>query len=74
MKRAEMILHHVREWPTIGRDLTDASTNGLAKAAKAGKRGWHEADALAWARANRRLEKAVAAPDWSLSKTHRAMG
>jgi hypothetical protein len=58
-KRAQMIRQHAHKWPTIARDLTDASTNGLAEAAKAGSRGWHEAAALAWARSNRRTGKAA---------------
>lgn len=45
-------------WPTIDSDLSDASTNGLSARAKAGERGWIEAEARAWAEENRRLLKA----------------
>ena len=53
-KRA-MVERHAVRWKTIETDMTDASTNGLADAAKAGSRGWLEAEALAWAEANGRL-------------------
>ncbi len=54
MTKAAMVEQHKHQWPTIERDMTDASKNRLASA-KAGKRGWNEADALAWARANNKL-------------------
>lgn len=54
MTKAAMLTHHKHEWPTLERDITDASTNGL-DAAKAGPRGWYETDAMAWARANNKL-------------------
>ena len=53
-KRA-MVKRHAARWTTIETDMTDASTNGLAVAAKAGSRGWFEVEALAWAEANGRL-------------------
>jgi hypothetical protein len=34
LKRDTLISTHVHEWPTIERDLKDANTNGLGKAAK----------------------------------------
>lgn len=52
-KRA-MIENYKKEWPTIERDIKDASTNGL-DAAKASKRGWVEEQALLWARANNKF-------------------
>ncbi|WP_138515379.1 hypothetical protein [Rhodoferax bucti] len=54
MTKASMLEQHKHQWRTIERDMTDASTNGL-DAAKAGKRGWDENAALAWARANNKL-------------------
>jgi len=54
-KKAALIAAHIHEWPTIKRDIQDAPTNGLATAAKAGERGWREADALTWAKANGKL-------------------
>ena len=57
MTKAAMLTNHKHERPTLERDITDASTNGLA-AAKAGPRGWYETDAMAWARANNKLVNA----------------
>lgn len=54
-KKAALIAAHIHEWPTITRDIADATANGLATAAKAGARGWWEADALNWARAKGKL-------------------
>jgi hypothetical protein len=58
MKRAALIAAYIRVWPTIERDISDAKKNGLAIAAKAGERGWVEADALNWARAKGKLKNA----------------
>ncbi|BDT68533.1 hypothetical protein os1_27160 [Comamonadaceae bacterium OS-1] len=58
MNRAALIAAHEHEWPTIGRDIADASTNGL-DAAKAGARGWWEAQAMEWARAKGKVESAA---------------
>jgi hypothetical protein len=54
MPRAALIAAHEHHWPTIRRDLQDASANGL-KAAKAGAREWYEQVALEWARAKGKL-------------------
>jgi hypothetical protein len=54
VKKAAMIRLHIANWPDIKTDMKGASTNGLS-AAKAGERGWHEANALDWARAKGRL-------------------
>lgn len=54
MTKAAMIAQHKRKWPTIERDMSDAKRNGL-HIAKAGSRGWWEAKALDWARANNKL-------------------
>ena len=53
--RAALIAQHKHEWPTIERDIQDAAGNGLAKAAKAGNRDWHESEALEWARSKNKL-------------------
>jgi len=52
--KKEMIARHHRDWPTIARDIKDASTNGLATA-KPSARKWDEELALGWARANNKL-------------------
>lgn len=52
--RRVLIQRHSHHWPTIDRDIKDASTNGLHKA-KAGKREWYENIALDWAAANGKL-------------------
>jgi hypothetical protein len=58
MKRAALVKKHVDRWPTIGRDLQDASENGLSKAAKAlGHGEWYESAALDWARQRGKLEE-----------------
>jgi len=55
MSRAGLVKAHQDQWPTIERDLKGASTNGLAKAAKAGARDWHEKESLDWARQHGKL-------------------
>lgn len=60
MTKAAMLNQHRHEWPTIERDMADASKNGLS-AAKAGARDWNEATALEWARANNKLKNAQVA-------------
>jgi hypothetical protein len=51
MKRSALIKKHICRWPTIERDLRDASENGLSKAAKAPGHGeWFETLALNWAK------------------------
>lgn len=71
-KKAALIAAHVHEWPTIARDIADAQANGLA-AAKAGERGWVEAAAMDWARANGKLIAAVKTAD-SLAQAMHNMG
>lgn len=58
IQRRVLVERHHNRWPTIESDLSDASTNGLAGAAKAGSRGWLEAEALEWANLNGRLTQA----------------
>lgn len=55
MSRTGLIAAHKHHWTNIDADLKGASTNGLAIAAKAGKRNWFENAALAWARSKGRL-------------------
>jgi hypothetical protein len=62
-KKSALVAAHVHEWPTIERDISDATANGLATAAKAGTRGWREADALTWARAKGKLISAAKPAD-----------
>ncbi len=57
MTKAAMIEQHKHEWPTIERDISDAKRNKLSAAAKEGARGWREADAMEWARNNRKLPR-----------------
>lgn len=54
VQKRVMVKFHVACWPTIETDMKDAATNGLA-AARAGARGWREAEALAWAESKGRL-------------------
>jgi hypothetical protein len=58
LKRAALIAKHEHQWPTIARDLQDASDNQLSKVAKATGHGdWFEADALKWAEQRGKLSK-----------------
>lgn len=71
-RRDVMINRHVHEWPTIDRDMKDASQNGLA-AAKAGLRDWDESAAMAWAGAKGKLKNAEKPTD-ALTKAVHSMG
>ena len=71
-RRDVMINRHVHEWPTIDRDMKDASENGLA-AAKAGLRDWDESTAMAWAGAKGKLKNAEKPTD-ALTKAVHSMG
>jgi hypothetical protein len=56
IKREALISKHVRVWPTIERDLKDASENGLSVAAKTDSHGmWCESAALDWAKQKGKL-------------------
>lgn len=70
--KAALIKAHEHEWPTIARDMDDAHANGLS-AAKAGKRGWKEAEALEWARAKGKLQT-TSKPAASLAQAMHNMG
>jgi len=72
MVKGAMVTQHKHQWPTIERDMNDASTNGLA-AAKAGARGWYEPYALEWARANNKLTN-NAKPANQLAQAMNSMG
>jgi hypothetical protein len=54
LTKQAMITNHQKDWPTIERDIKDASQNGLV-AAKFLNRKWVEELALNWARANNKL-------------------
>jgi len=54
LTKKAMIASHLKDWPTIERDIKDASINGL-NAAKFSGRKWVEELALNWARANNKL-------------------
>lgn len=58
MKRNALVRELEIEWPTIERDLSDASRNGLSAAAKANK-GWDVDAAKAWADSKGKLKKAA---------------
>ena len=52
IKKSALILKYESNWPTIERDLKDASQNRLSDTAKLPKKGfWNEELALQWARA-----------------------
>ena len=67
LKRAALIAAFVGEWPTIERDLRDASENGLSSAAKADKHGyWWGGLARRWAEEHGKLSPTPALPpSWS---------
>lgn len=59
LKRRALIEQHVARWPSIERDLKDASVNGLREAAGCVRRGWwREGAALEWARVRGKLIEA----------------
>lgn len=60
--RKGLLEAHGHEWPTLERDLRDAAVNGLAKAAKAGARGWLNSKALDWARSKGKLTSTKKTP------------
>lgn len=56
VKRKALINENLYRWPTIERDLKDASTNGLSAIAKAdGTSWWWESAALNWAQERGKL-------------------
>lgn len=60
MKRAALIADNLRRWPTIERDLKDAASNGLSKAARddTAVGWWWEGLAVNWAQARSKLRDA----------------
>ena len=71
VKRRALIERNRRRWPTIERDLKDASTNGLRAEAGADVIGfWWEGAAVKWAEARDKVE-APAAPVGLASIVHR---
>lgn len=74
VNKAALIAQHKHEWPTIERDLQDASTNGLSQAAKARARDWYEAEAVEWARSKNKLTQAGNKNDSLTSAMHTLPG
>lgn len=64
LSRAEIVERHRHHWPSIERDLQDASGSGLARARlDPNGRGWLEQAALSWAAANGKLNDEGAIDD-----------
>ena len=59
--KSALLLKYETIWPTIERDISDASKNGL-DAAKAGSRKWNGQIALNWARANNKIKDHTSGP------------
>jgi hypothetical protein len=59
--KSALLLKYETIWPTIERDISDASKNGL-DAAKAGPRKWNWQIALNWARANNKIKDHTSGP------------
>jgi hypothetical protein len=59
--KSALLLKYETIWPTIERDISDASKNGL-DAAKAGRRKWNGQIALNWARANNKIKDHTSGP------------
>jgi hypothetical protein len=53
--KSALVSKYRQVWPTIERDIRDASKNGL-NTAKAGSRKWHGQVALSWAQANNKIK------------------
>ena len=75
IKRAALIERHARQWPSIERDLKDASTNGLSTDAKAVGVGWWQEDkALTWATERGKLKAGMPVASVFTSTTHKIKG
>lgn len=62
MKKAALIAALEHEWPSIERDLSDASRNGLKAAAHSGTHGkWYKARARVWAVSEGKIKQAAPA-------------
>lgn len=65
LKRCALIAELERDWPSIVRNLSEASRNGLkAKAYSDTSKGWDVEKARSWAEANGKLKKNPAAAGW----------
>ncbi len=72
IKRATLIEKCASRWPSIERDLKDASKNGLSAAAKAEHIGfWREDAAVEWATARGKLKSGTGIQSWPSGKTTR---
>jgi type IV secretory pathway TrbL component len=76
VKRAALIADNVRRWQTIERDLKDAATNGLSKAARDGAAvgWWWEGSAIEWARARAKVQDVASGLAGLTSRIHRMEG
>jgi hypothetical protein len=71
LKKAALIKKFIPEWPTIEKDISDASRNGLNAAAKAPKHGdWFDADARKWAICKGKISNQDAAATPKIWKSH----
>jgi hypothetical protein len=59
-KKAAIFISHSSHWPDIANDFSNASRNGLSKAARV-KGGWNEAGVIGWAIRKGRLKNATPA-------------
>lgn len=63
VKKRALVAKYVGQWPSIKRDLSEASRNGLNAAKAEGRRGWWiEDEALSWAKSNDRWRSAATGP------------
>lgn len=75
LKKKALIAELSKEWPSIDKDLREASRNGLKSAAHAGSLGWFVEEASSWADnkgklKNREVERPIANSPWpQLSQT-----
>ena len=75
VKREALVAANVRRWPTIERDLKDASTNGLSKAKVEVAVGyWWEGIAIRWARERGKVEETGTGLSGLAASIHRMKG
>lgn len=61
LRKADLIRQVAHEWPSVDKDLSEASRNGLREAAHGGGHGlWRLEKARAWAKENGRLKQSTA--------------
>jgi hypothetical protein len=75
LKKRDLIAELASDWPSIERDVSEASRNGLgAKAHSATPKGWDVEKARSWAEANCKLRRSPAAPTWPSARIHKIKG